>query len=608
MSLPFDVKDAFISDNKPLKVSSSGRIHKTKDILLPHQSALIHHIGIDIGGTLAKVTYFTRKHDEDNSTHGNGGKLKFFKIETEKINEFIHFLKKLIVSIEVENGILKIDESKNLTVEYYTKNFKNHSINLYGTGGGSIKFSAKLAQDLQLTRNVITNSTSSLAGLLSNNGTTGSGLPQQQPVLKAKDEMESLIVGLNFLLNNVPNEVFVYDDNLNLKIEDERKLKYINFTKNPQSLPTNDDINDMGNANDHNNTDNDDILNAAQLEKDDDDSVYPYLLVNIGSGVSMIKVTGPKSHIRIGGSSIGGGTLWGILSLLTNAKTYDDMLGMASNGDNANVDMLVGDIYGESYNKIGLKSTTIASSFGKVFKTVTGKMDGGYNKNDESVYGSESDAELLNGDAAATATINSGTNNEESSASSTYGSESVDSLSSQESQSSSTEDMRTAQASHTATTNGHKTSAATTKVAPQSYHQSTKENENENENENVYPSLSQFQRLSKFKQSDISKSLLYAVSNNIGQIAYLQAEKYKLKKIFFAGSFIRNHLQTIITLSYAINFWSSGLKKAYFLRHEGYLGSIGAFLSAYEDQKFYYDYLSPKEDEPNGVYEDNKDA
>lgn len=41
---------------------------------------------------------------------------------------------------------------------------------------------------------------------------------------------------------------------------------------------------------------------------------------------------------------------------------------MASKGDNSNVDMLVGDIYGTDYGRIGLKSSTIASSFGKVFK------------------------------------------------------------------------------------------------------------------------------------------------------------------------------------------------------------------------------------------------
>ena len=96
--------------------------------------------------------------------------------------------------------------------------------------------------------------------------------------------------------------------------------------------------------------------------------IYPYLLVNIGSGVSMIKVSGPQQYERIGGTSLGGGTLWGLLSLLTGARTFDEMLHMADHGDNTAVDMLVGDIYGTDYGKIGLKSTTIASSFGKVFK------------------------------------------------------------------------------------------------------------------------------------------------------------------------------------------------------------------------------------------------
>lgn len=67
-------------------------------------------------------------------------------------------------------------------------------------------------------------------------------------------------------------------------------------------------------------------------------------------------------------------------------------------------------------------------------------------------------------------------------------------------------------------------------------------------------------------------------SNNIGQIAYLQSEKHQLKHIYFGGSFIRGHLQTMNTLSYAIKFWSKGEKQAYFLRHEGYLGAVGAFL------------------------------
>jgi type II pantothenate kinase len=68
--------------------------------------------------------------------------------------------------------------------------------------------------------------------------------------------------------------------------------------------------------------------------------IYPYLLVNIGSGVSMIKVSGPREYQRVG-ISLGGGTLWGLLSLLTGSRTFEEMLGLAERGDNTKVDMLV---------------------------------------------------------------------------------------------------------------------------------------------------------------------------------------------------------------------------------------------------------------------------
>lgn len=48
------------------------------------------------------------------------------------------------------------------------------------------------------------------------------------------------------------------------------------------------------------------------------------------------------------------------------------MLTLSEQGDNAACDMLVGDIYGSDYSKVGLKSSTIASSFGKVFKKGNG--------------------------------------------------------------------------------------------------------------------------------------------------------------------------------------------------------------------------------------------
>src|SRR6266498_1650441 len=41
------------------------------------------------------------------------------------------------------------------------------------------------------------------------------------------------------------------------------------------------------------------------------------------------------------------------------------------------------------------------------------------------------------------------------------------------------------------------------------------------------------------------------------------------------------------TLSYAINYWSQGTMKALFLRHEGYLGAVGAFLQHRTKQRSY---------------------
>ena len=248
-----------------------------------------------------------------------------------------------------------------------------------------------------------------------------------------EDEMECLIMGLDFFITEIPREVFTYTDADPMQFEEPRA------------------------------------------------DIYPYLLVNIGSGVSMVKVSGSKQFERVGGTSLGGGTLWGLLSLLTGATTFDDMLALADKGDNTTVDMLVGDIYGTDYSKIGLKTSTIASSFGKVFKM---KRQG---END-----AEDGSGLSNGD-------------------------------------------------------------------PQ-------------------PASGSSGPDRAFTPEDISRSLLYAVSNNIGQIAYLQSEKHNLEHIYFGGSFIRGHRQTMNTLSFAIKFWSKGHKKAYFLRHEGYLGSVGAFL------------------------------
>lgn len=69
----------------------------------------------------------------------------------------------------------------------------------------------------------------------------------------------------------------------------------------------------------------------------DTSDCYPYLLVNIGSGVSILKVDGEETFERVSGSSLGGGTFWGLCRLLTGVKSFDEMLELSCKGKNNTV-------------------------------------------------------------------------------------------------------------------------------------------------------------------------------------------------------------------------------------------------------------------------------
>ena len=60
----------------------------------------------------------------------------------------------------------------------------------------------------------------------------------------------------------------------------------------------------------------------------------------------MQKIDSPGKFVRVSGSSVGGGTYWGLCRLLTNCATYEEVLDLAESGDATEVDMLVRDIYG----------------------------------------------------------------------------------------------------------------------------------------------------------------------------------------------------------------------------------------------------------------------
>ncbi|EJT70540.1 hypothetical protein GGTG_11563 [Gaeumannomyces tritici R3-111a-1] len=435
-----NVKGAFIVDDGSATPatpavtegrSGSPDHHPTQGIRLPYHTAVVSHIAIDIGGSLAKLVYFSREPDSTEP----GGRLNFTSFETDCIDDCVAFMRHLRDKQQPLNGS------------------KPGSLCVMATGGGAYKYYDKIRDALGVD-------------------------------VHREDEMECLIIGLDFFITEIPREVFTYSE-----------TEPMHFVAPAAG---------------------DDGARCCETSAEgDDSSLYPYLLVNIGSGVSFLKVEGPRRYQRVGGTSLGGGTLWGLLSLLTGAATFDEMLDLASRGDNSRVDMLVGDIYGTDYGKIGLKSSTIASSFGKVFRM---KREAESAAEDAGGGSSELERERVAAAEAAAAAAAAA-----------------------------------------------QTGAATTSPDERS---STGANGSSSNNSGS----------GSFSKADMSRSLLYAISNNIGQIAYLQSQIHNLSAIYFGGSFIRGHPQTMNTLSYAIRFWSKGASQAYFLRHEGYLGAVGAFL------------------------------
>ncbi|XP_024937354.1 pantothenate kinase 4 isoform X2 [Cephus cinctus] len=258
---------------------------------------------------------------------------------------------------------------------------------------------------------------------------TGGGAFKYTPLLQEKlgllidkeDELSCLIKGCNFLLKNISCEAFEFERH------GSPEYKFQKATPN----------------------------------------IFPYMLVNIGSGVSILKVDSEKQFERVGGTATGGGTFWGLGSLLTKAKGFDELLQLAERGDHRNIDMLVKDIYGGDYKLQGLPGELIASSFGKAMSC----------------------------------------------------------------------------------------------------------------NNNPEPH--------QFSEADIARSLLFTISNDIGQIASLYASMHNMDKVYFGGYFLRNHPLSMHSISYSIKYWSHGKVKPLFLRHEGYLCAIGAFLyGAEQSDKF----------------------
>ena len=270
--------------------------------------------------------------------------------------------------------------------------------------------------------------------------------------MNKQEELECMVVGMQFVLSSVVGECYTFK---------------------PPKDKSNRDLNRSKSEEDYGPVDDWWWSRKVQRDAAQSNSTYPYLLVTIGTGVSILRIDGPRKYHRVSGSTIGGGTYWGLCRLLTSVETFEDVLDLAKKGDPTKIDMMVGDIYGsqnkEALEKLGLPANIVASSFGKLVA-----------KNDPSAG---------------------------------------------------------------------------------------------------------------IEERDLARALLLMITNNIGQVAYLNALLHKTPRIYFTGNFLRHNNLSERRLAYAIDYWSGGKMEALFLEHEGYFGSLGAYLLN-QERKLNHDYVN----------------
>ena len=364
-----------------------------------------HFFGTDIGGSLCKVTFF-----EQSGNEAIGKEKNFF---LNSITYGMTGMRDPLLSFSYQSGVFHFINFETRRMSAAIELMKEHDLLQYRRRASSV-YSASavdsVTPDLPLEskrRSIIM--------------ATGGGaykyaqmvFDKLQLVLKKKDELNCLLAGLNFLLHAVQDECY-----------------YISDPSKPDVITW--DLTSVGKP------------------------IYPYLLVNIGSGVSFLRIDSASRFERVSGTSLGGGTYLGLCRLLTKCKSFKDLIDLSAHGNSETVNMLVRDIYGGDYQKFGLKASTVASSFGKIVMK-DDPWDG-------------------------------------------------------------------------------------------------------------------------ITEPDVARTLLDMISQNISQLAYQCAVQHKVTRIMFAGNFLRQNRISMASISFAIDYWSGGKMKALFLKHEGYCGSIGAFL------------------------------
>ncbi|XP_070508598.1 pantothenate kinase 3 isoform X2 [Chironomus tepperi] len=265
-------------------------------------SSTLPAIGVDVGGTLTKLVYF-EPNDEDEPAS---------EVEAKVLKNIRRYLTKNSAYGKTGHRDIHLQMDN---VEIHNKKGTLHFIRFP---------TAEMGSFLQLAKS------KGMAKLLTTVCATGGGAFKFEEEFKREvnirlkkfDELDALIKGILYADTQCKTECYYYE-----------------------------------NASD---------ISLSQKARFDFSQPYPFILVNIGSGVSILAVRGANDYKRISGTSLGGGTFLGLCSLLTGCTTFEEAIQLATKGDHTKVDKLVRDIYGGDYERFGLPGSLVASSFGQM--------------------------------------------------------------------------------------------------------------------------------------------------------------------------------------------------------------------------------------------------
>lgn len=258
--------------------------------------------GMDIGGTLVKLVYFEPVDGDD------------MDLEEENMKKIRHYLEK--------NSAYGKTGKRDVHLQMNNVSIKGRRGNMHFIRFPTCEMNAFL--ELAKSKGMATMSSTVCA-------TGGGAYKFEEDFRRVRDvnlelhkfdEMDSLLRGIHYIEANNPRECYYW------------------------TCPTDEQ--------------------RCRKEVFDFSDPYPYLVVNIGSGVSILAVYSPTHYKRVTGTSLGGGTFLGLCCLLTGCETFEEAIELAGKGDSTKVDKLVRDIYGGDYPKFNLRAETVASSFGNM--------------------------------------------------------------------------------------------------------------------------------------------------------------------------------------------------------------------------------------------------